>query len=235
GNLKGPFVAAEGTQLPFTPTAIYRNEEVSTSAQLNQYDVYYYNENTQTVWIYTKKAAGRITAVGPSASAPTTVTEAGTEYTIGTSSAASVLSSLNGGGVGQVVTLLLGMDDEVVRVLTSEQADQVFYGVVQTSSRSLIEDNGADVLQSVTVACTDGVIRTVQVDKSLNYPAGWLVEITVDENGENIRSIDEKHTSGAFNSGSTALGGTALAEDVEILDTTGEGMAGTIRPSRLSG
>ena len=234
-DVEGPFVADGSTQLPFEPEAVYRNDEVTNSASLHTYDVYYYSENARTVWIYTRKAAGRITAVAPSASAPTSVTVAGTEYTIGSSQAASALSSLNGGGVGQVVTLLLGMDDEVVRVLTGSEADQVFYGVVQDSSRSLIEDNGADVLQNVTVACTDGVTRTVQVDKSLNYPAGWLVEITVDENGENIRSIDEKHTSGAFNSGSTALGGTALAEDVEILDTTGEGMAGTIRPSRLSG
>ena len=234
-DVEGPFVADGSTQLPFEPEAVYRNDEVTNSASLHTYDVYYYNVNARTLWIYTTKAAGRITAVSPSASAPTSVTVAGTEYIIGSSQAASALSSLNGGGVGQVVTLLLGMDDEVVRVLTGSEADQVFYGVVQDSSRSLIEDNGADVLQNVTVACTDGVTRTVQVDKSLNYPAGWLVEITVDENGENIRSIDEKHTSGAFNSGSTALGGTALAEDVEILDTTGEGMAGTIRPSRLSG
>ena len=234
-DVEGPFVADGSTQLPFESEAVYRNDEVTNSASFHTYDVYYYNVNARTLWIYTTKAAGRITAVSPSASAPTSVTVAGTEYTIGSSQAASALSSLNGGGVGQVVTLLLGMDDEVVRVLTGSEADQVFYGVVQDSSRSLIEDNGADVLQNVTVACTDGVTRTVQVDKSLNYPAGWLVEITVDENGESIRSIDEKHTSGAFNSGSTALGGTALAEDVEILDTTGEGMAGTIRPSRLSG
>ena len=234
-DVEGPFVADDSTQLPFEPEAVYRNDEVTNSASLHTYDVYYYNVNARTLWIYTTKAAGRITAVSPSASAPTSVTVAGTEYTIGSSQAASALSSLNGGGVGQVVTLLLGMDDEVVRVLTGSEADQVFYGVVQDSSRSLIEDNGADMLQNVTVACTDGVTRTVQVDKSLNYPAGWLVEITVDENGESIRSIDEKHTSGAFNSGSTALGGTALAEDVEILDTTGEGMAGTIRSSRLSG
>ena len=234
-DVEGPFVADGSTQLPFEPEAVYRNDEVTNSASLHTYDVYYYNVNARTLWIYTTKAAGRITAVSPSAFAPTSVTVAGTEYTTGSSQAASALSSLNGGGVGQVVTLLLGMDDEVIRVLTGSEADEVFYGVVQDSSRSLIEDNGADVLQNVTVTCTDGVTRTVQVDKSLNYPAGWLVEITVDENGESVRSIDEKHTSGAFNSGSTALGGTALAEDVEILDTTGEGMAGTIRPSRLSG
>ena len=235
GNLEGPFVAGENARLPFTPAAVYRNDEAADSARLNQYDVYYYNENTGTLWIYTKKAAGRITAVGPSASAPATVTVAGTEYAIGTSAAASALSSLNGGGVGQVVTLLLGMDDEVVRVLTGDQADQVFYGVVQSSSRSLTENDGADVLQSVSVACSDGVVRTVSVDKSLNFPAGWLVEITVDENGEQVQSIGEQSISGTFNETGTALGGAALADHVEILDTTSEGVAGTIRPSRLAG
>ena len=234
-DVEGPFVSDGSTQLPFAPEAVYRNDEAAASAALSAYDVYYYSANARTLWIYTTKAAGRITAVSPSASAPTSVTVAGTEYTIGSPQAASALSSLNGGGVGQVVTLLLGMDDEVVRVLTGSEADQVFYGVVQASSRSLVEDNGADVLQNVTVACTDGVTRTVQVDKSLNYPAGWLVEISVDENGEHIQSIDEKHTSGTFSAGGDALGSTALAEDVEILDTTGEGMAGTIRPSRLAG
>ncbi len=28
--------------------------------------------------------------------------------------------------------------------------------------------------------CTDGITRTVNVDKSLNYPTGWLVEIKRD-------------------------------------------------------
>ena len=234
-KVEGPFVSDGNTQLPFAPEAVYRNEEAAASAELRQYDVYYYNENARTLWIYDVKAAGRITAVAPSAAAPTSVTVAGVEYAIGTSEAASALSSLNGGGVGQVVTLLLGMDDEVVRVLTGTQADQVFYGVVQSSARSLTETNGADVLQSVAVACTDGVTRTVNVDKSLSFPAGWLVEITVDENGESIRTLGEKQTAGTFSADGAALGDTPLAADVEILDTTGEGMAGTVRPSRLAG
>ena len=234
-KVEGPFVSDGNTQLPFAPEAVYRNEEAAASAELRQYDVYYYNENARTLWIYDVKAAGRITAVAPSAAAPASVTVAGVEYAIGTSEAASALSSLNGGGVGQVVTLLLGMDDEVVRVLTGTEADQVFYGVVQSSARSLTETNGADVLQSVTVACTDGVTRTVNVDKSLSFPAGWLVEITVDENGESIRTLGEKQTAGTFSADGAALGDTPLAADVEILDTTGEGMAGTVRPSRLAG
>ncbi len=69
-------------------------------------------------------------------------------------------------------------------MITGEEADSVFYGVVQSATRSLVEDNGADVLQKVSVMCTDGIIRTVNVDKSLNYPTGWLVEISVTPEGE---------------------------------------------------
>ena len=233
-NVKGPFVAGLGTQLPFAPTAVYRNDTVTTDATLNAYDVYYYNETAQTVWIYTRKAAGRITAVAPSANAPTSVTVAGTEYTIASSSVAAQLSALNGGGVGQVVTLLLGMNDEAVSVLTGDAANEVFYGVVQTTSRSLVENSGPDVQQTVAVACTDGVTRNVNVDKQFNYPAGKLVAITVDENGESIQSLETKSTSGTVNAEGTALGNTALASNVEILDTTSEGLAGAVRPSRLS-
>ena len=234
-SVEGPFVADGTTQLPFAPAAVYRNDTVATDAALNAYDVYYYSASARTVWIYSRKAAGRITAVSPSASAPTSVTVAGTSYTLASSAAASVLSSLNGGGVGQVVTLLLGMNNEAVAVLTGEEADSVFYGVVQTSSRSLTEENGADVLQSVQVACTDGVTRTVNVDKSLNFPAGWLVKITVNADGENVETLSGQSVSGTISADGTALGDAALASDVEILDTTAEGLAGTVSPSRLSG
>ena len=232
---KGPFVAEEGTQLPFTPVSVYRNDKVSASAELNKYDVYYYSESLQTVWIYTRRAAGRITAVSPSASAPTALTVAGSTYSLGSSAVASKISSLNGGGVGEVVTLLLGMDNEVADVITGEEADSVFYGVVQTATRSLVEDNGADVLQKISVMCTDGITRTVNIDKSLNYPTGWLVEISVTPEGEQVTAIKSKSVSGTINDTATVLGDYALADDVQILDTTSEGLAGTVRPSRIAG
>lgn len=232
---KGPFVAEEGTQLPFTPVSVYRNDKTSASAELNKYDVYYYSESLQTVWIYTRRAAGRITAVSPSASAPTALTVAGSTYSLGSAAVASKISTLNGGGVGEVVTLLLGMDNEVADVITGEEADSVFYGVVQTANRSLVEDNGADVLQKISVMCTDGIIRTVNIYKSLNYPTGWLVEISVTPEGEQVTAIESKSVSGTINETATALGDYALADDVQILDTTSEGLAGTVRPSRIAG
>ena len=225
-NVKGPFVADAATALPFAPAAIYRNDEVTTSAALSPYDVYYYNESARTLWIYNKRAAGRVTAVAPSASAPTSVTVAGVSYTIASPSVAYQLSSLSGGGVGQVVTLLLGMNDAAVSVLTGDEADAVFYGVVQSSSRTLVETNSAEVQQAVSIMCTDGTARTVNVNNKLNFPAGKLVEVRVDEGGESVQSISPRPVSGTIRADGTALGDTPFADNVQILDTTSEGVAG---------
>ena len=182
-NVKGPFVADASTVLPFAPAAIYRNDEVTTSAALSPYDVYYYNESARTVWLYNKRAAGRVTAVSPSASAPTSVTVAGVTYAIASPSVAYQLSSLSGGGVGQVVTLLLGMNDAAVSVLTGDAADAVFYGVVQSSSRTLVETNSAEVQQAVSIMCTDGTARTVTLDApgALTVPLRGLHSVTVED------------------------------------------------------
>ena len=230
-SLEGPFVASESTVLPFVPASVYRNDKVSGSAELNKYDVYYYSESLKTLWVYTRRAAGRITEVSPTASAPASITVAGTSYTLGSTAIASQVSSLNGGGVGQVVTLLLGMNNVAAGIITGEEADEVFYGVVQSSARNLIdEDNSADVLQTVKVLCTDGLAREVNVDKSLNFPTGWLVEVRVSPEGESVETIDERSVSGTVNENATALGDRALADDVQILDTSTGGVAGTVQP-----
>ena len=225
-SLKGPFIAAEGAVLPFEPLTVYRNDKASSSAQLDPYDVYYYSESLQSVWIYTRRAAGRITAVSPSASAPTSVTVAGVPYQIGSADVAAQISSLNGGGVGEVVTLLLGMNNVAAGIVTGAAADDVYYGVVSSASRSLVEENGADVLQTVSVVCTDGITRSVRVDKSMNFPKSWLVEVRVTPEGETVTGIANKSLSGKFDLENSMLGSTPLADDVEILDTTTGGGAG---------
>ena len=234
-SLKGPFVAAAGEVLPITPTTVYRNGELSSSPTLNINDVYYYSESLNSLWIYTTRAAGRITAVSPNAAAPTSVTVAGVTYQIGSTDVAYRISSLSGGGVGQVVTLLLGMENVVVGILTGEEVDQSYYGVVQSSSRSLITDNGADIMQTVKVLCTDGAVRSVRVNKNLNYPTGWLVSITSSPEGEVLDSIGEKKVTGAISAANRTLGEYKLADDLEILDTTPDGSGKTIRLDRLDG
>lgn len=184
-NLQGPFVADGSSPLPFQPTTVYRNGKASGSAVLNQYDVYYYNTGFGTLWIYTGRVSGKLTALSPSTTAPTSVTVAGNTYPL-TSSAAYKLSVLGGGAVGNMVTLLLGMDDKVVDVLTGAAVDTAYYGVVRSSEKILDDGETAAVRVRVDVVCTDGVTRTFTVEGSTVYTAGRLVCIQVNGDGMSV-------------------------------------------------
>lgn len=235
-NLSGPYVAQSGSvSLPFQPVTVYRNGAVSSSAALDQFDVYYYNQGSGTLWIYTDRVSGKITELSPNAASPTSVTVAGATYQIGSSAAAYQLSALSGGRTGNVVTLLLGMDGSVVDVITGDDVESVYYGMVESSEKVISGEGNATVQTNVTVICTDGTARTFTVDKAVDYPAGRLVTVNVSEGSVTVKTLSEKHTSGSVDSAATKLGSLSFAEDVEILDTSDEGSAAAVDVSRLSG
>lgn len=234
-NLQGPYVADGASALPFQPVTIYRDGKVSASSVLDQYDVYYYNTGLSTLWIYTDRVSGKLTALSPSTTAPTSVTVAGNTYPLGSSTAAYKLSVLGGGAVGDVVTLLLGMDGKVVDVLTGAAVDATYYGVVLSSEKILDGEETAAIRVRVDVVCTDGVTRTFTVEGSTAYSSGRLVCVQVTGDGVSVQSLSDKTTSGKVNSTATKLGTLAFAEDVEILDTSSTADTAVIDVQRLAG
>ncbi len=234
-NLSGPYIAESGEKLPFTPLTVYRNGKLSGSASLNLHDVYYYNAGLRTVWIYTERTSGKIMALLPSASAPASVNVAGVTYTIGSADATFALSSLGGGRVGGYVTLLLGMDDAVVGVLTGAEIDTFYYGVVKSCASTVSTESNAAVQTAVSVICTDNIERSFTVDKSVSFTEGRLVSVNVSGNGVSIKQLNENHLSARVNSTATKLGDYTFAPDVRILDTTKDGDTAAVEPSRLAG
>lgn len=234
-NLSGPYVAQNGETLPFTPGTVYLNGKAASSAVLSQYAVYYYSQGLDTAWIYTDRASGKITALSPSAAAPTAVTIAGCTYQIGTSTATYKLSALGGGRTGETVTLLLGMNGDVVDVLTGAQVDMFYYGVVRSSSKTVENDSSASVQTQVSITCTDGVNRTFATTQSTTYTAGDLVSVSVTDAGITIQRVSSKSTSGKVNQDGTKLGSLTLADGVEILDTASDGSAVSISAERIAG
>ena len=234
-SLSGPYIAQSGSTVPFTPLTVYRNGKASDSAALNQYDVYYYNEGLRTVWIYTERTSGKITALSPSATSPSSVTVSGVNYSIASADATYQLSALGGGSVGNYVTLLLNMDNAVVGVLSGAEADSIYYGVVQSSTKTVSSDDSASVQTEVSVFCTDGATRTFTVAKSTTYTAGKVVSVNVTESGVSISQLSDKTLSGKVNTAASKLGDYTLSENVKIIDTTTVGDAIAIEASRLAG
>ena len=243
-DTKGPYVAESGTlDLPFSTDSVtvYYNGSLSSLAAAEEYDVYYYNENLRTVWIYRSRVTGTLTAVSPSQAAPTAVTVAGGSYDIGTSSAAYKVSSQGNFSAGDVVTLLLGMNGEVVDVVSSvsSSSETSYYGVVVSSEKNASSSDtgsgGGTSEQVVTqVACSDGTVRTFYHSGSI-HAAGRLVRVVTEDGSTSVKTLTSKTLSGRVSSDGSRFAGYDLAEGVEILDTDSQGSYVRIYPSRLAG
>ena len=231
----GPFVAgASGANVPFDGSmTVYRDGALSTLGAIKQYDVYYYHTGLRTVWAYSDKAVGTITALSPSAATPTSVTLAGKTYSIGTSSAAYKLSSQGEFHVGDTATLLLGMNGEVVDVVSSASVSGEYYGVVLTSSNTT-SSSGSSVEVLTTVACTDGVERSFYHSGS-EYDTGDLVRVNISDSGTTVRGLSSRDITGKVSDDGESLGSTDFADGVQIIDVDGEGGWARIYPSRLAG
>lgn len=240
-DTKGPYVADNGggLTLPFTPTAVYVDGALSDQSQVKQYDVYYYNSGLRTVWVYTDRATGTLTDLSPSKTAPTSATVAGVTYSIGSSTASYKLSSQGQFSQGDVVTVLLGMDGDIVDVVSAQNSETTYYGVViastkAASSSSTSSSSTTSAQAQTQVACSDGTVRTFYHDGGAQS-VGKLVSVTVTQSGTQLSAISKRSLSGTVNSAGTRFAGYSFADGVEILDTDGDGGYARIYPSRLAG
>lgn len=240
-DTKGPYVADNGggLTLPFTPTAVYVDGALSDQSQVKQYDVYYYNAGLRTVWVYTDRATGTLTDLSPSKTAPTSATVAGVTYSIGSSTASYKLSSQGQFSQGDVVTVLLGMDGDIVDVVSAQNSETTYYGVViastkAASSSSTSSSSTTSAQAQTQVACSDGTVRTFYHSGGAQS-VGKLVSVAVTQSGTTLSAISKRSLSGTVNSAGTRFAGYSFADNVEILDTDGDGGYARIYPSRLAG
>lgn len=240
-DTKGPYVADNGggLTLPFTPTAVYVDGALSDQSQVKQYDVYYYNSGLRTVWVYTDRATGTLTDLSPSKTAPTSATVAGVTYSIGSSTASYKLSSQGQFSQGDVVTVLLGMDGDIVDVVSAQNSETTYYGVViastkAASSSSTSSSSTTSAQAQTQVACSDGTVRTFYHSGGAQS-VGKLVSVAVTQSGTTLSAIPRRSLSGTVNSAGTRFAGYSFADNVEILDTDGDGGYARIYPSRLAG
>jgi len=237
---KGPYTLTGGTiasKLPFTGNVtVYRNGLASTLAAAADYDVYYYNANIRTVWIYTDRVTGTYKSASPSTAAPTSVTVAGTSYSIETSAAAYKLSTQGTYKTGDQVTLLLGMNGGVADVCSPDEATGSYCGMVLSSSKESVTaaDGTVSVTNVASVICTDGAARSFETGSS-SFSAGALVQVDYSNTANPVSSLSSVSASGKVSSDGKTFGSLTFADDAEILDTDSYGGYVKIYPSRLAG
>lgn len=215
-NVNGPYVAETGTSLDFAPEQVFFNGKEVKSHVLAANEVYYYNKDSRTLWVYDKKDTGKLNAAQPAAM-PQTMVVGGNTYQIQSPDASYELSSYGSIRKGDQVTVLLGMDDMVAAVLTGDQVNTQFYGVVLANYRTT---DDAVPVNTMMVACTDGVTRTF-VAPTNKIEAGKIVSVTVDGGKVTVVPQSKRSIEGKVNKAGTVLGDHALAENVNIIDTEG--------------
>lgn len=121
---KGPFVL-EGDITDIVKDAekytVYRKNKSADISELQKYDVIYYSDTLKTLWAYSDSVTGTYDSSIVSGTLPTSVTVGGKNYSFENTEAAKSMSVYGKYSPDDAVTLLLGRDGSIVRVLDASE------------------------------------------------------------------------------------------------------------------
>ncbi|MGN1097596.1 MAG: hypothetical protein ACI4SS_01725, partial [Clostridia bacterium] len=203
--------------VPFDITAdtrIIRDGKDNTLGSIKEYDVLYYDENSDILYSYCDKASGIYEDAYPSKAYPSSVKVSGTVYEIESLYAQSLLNESSGSfRYDEYITLLLGRDGRVAGVV-GENAEKPVYGILLSCDKRT--DDGTSYYYATFLTSEDKTTE-YKTDKDygkyrgrvfkLEFSGGILVPVLQNEN---------KKISGTV--GSDSIAGYKLAEDCLIVD-----------------
>lgn len=218
-NTQGPFLVGN-YDLPedvYQVDTVYKNDKLSTNASFEKYDVCYYNEKLDTVWIYDEKVTGRLISID-SLHSPSVINVSGNDYVL-ESSAVKYKFSLSGSiEEGDIITLLLGQNGEVADVMEASITDSTLVGVVLENGVKEFPDgtNSTTYSRYVTLVTTAGDVVTI--DTSGTYSPGRMIQVSYQNGEQTIRSLTDKKLEATVSSNGLEIGSYKLADNVEIIE-----------------
>lgn len=238
GTLKGPYVVGENGEMndlkisKDSSRVFYENSEIDSSS-IAPNDVYYYSEALNTVWIYRNTVSGTIEEITTSSS-PVSVTISGKTYKITSSQASFDLSSFGKFNVGDKVTLLLGMDNDVAYVKSAGELSGTIYGIITAKGEKIFTDKYGDnyTAKYITVSDTTGTSRTYEYGNN-SFSVGDVVRVSVGKTIQ-ISLINEQLGRSEIVKLISAIKNGDFTENCEIIDVQGTSVM-KVLPSRISG
>ncbi len=139
-EMTGPYVIESGISdlpLDISGFTVYKDDTTKTPNDIQKYDVVYYSEDLRAVWVYNDSVTGVFESAVLSGSLPTSVNVGGKNYTFEESSAAKSMSVYGEFSKNDVVTLLLGKNGGIVKVVDAalhyDIDDDNFLSVVEST------------------------------------------------------------------------------------------------------
>lgn len=245
-TIDGPVLAMHGwsSSLPvdLTTASIYRNEKIGSIQDISYYDVLYYSENLNAVWVYDNKVTGKITDISPNRVSPESVTVAGNTYTLGSQEAVRLFSLQGQYGLNETVTLFLGMNDEVVSAKSASEYNASVYGVVlETGTRSNTSKASEAILEDYLVLMDiNGRKSTYTYSAEADsIEENDVIELSYTSHGTQkiaavSEAVDYKLNGETVNAAGTKVGAYKISPSAAIIDIYNKEYE-TLLPEELGG
>jgi len=241
-NIEGPVIADGNWKQEISFNTVnatyYKNGIKCTYTDIEDYDVLYYSETFKTIWAYDDRVTGTVESINPDYLSPVSVTVAGNTYTLGTSDAALEFSSVGDVKEGDIITLLLGKDNEVAAVLNVDELNTTITGVVLSVGTHLVENADGDYESMAYATFVDASGNEYNQDYDedvLTFVEDEIIRISYKDGTATVSKVTvDSISDNVFNADASKFGNTDLAANVKILDLK-NGVYMSLYPTRLAG
>lgn len=240
-TLKGPYIAKsngkllDDTKIILENAVVYKNNKQAEASDIKAFNVYYYSQTLNTVWVYDKTVSGTLESVSPSAMSPTSVTVSGNTYTLETSKAKYDFSTLGTYVVGDRVTLLLGKDGNVAGVTDTLQSSDTVYGVVIANGDKKYTDANGKSYTADTVSVFTTAGETFTYESSSTAAVGRAVKVSVSETKVSVSTLSSPKNASAAAEVINAVKYGKFANNCEIIEYYNSNLYSSVFESRISG
>lgn len=255
GNMEGPIKVTDSNWLSSFAsngsTTIMRGGTKVSASDIQINDIIYYSEDLNMVLAYTDKVTGVYEKASPTKDSPIRVTVSGKEYGVESVEAFNDLSSSGSFKYGDTLTLLLGRTGEIAGIAgggmsantSANQAIASGVGFVIEAGKKEFTNPDNTVYSSyyAKIVTADGNVHEYASSNDCASLVCSVANVSFKNGKASITKYrGSSSVSGAVNVSKGQIGGTPLADDVKIIDTSGEYYDSTpsycrIYPQRIDG
>lgn len=199
---------------------MFKNGVAATAADLRQWDVATWDPGTRVLQVSDLKLTGVYENASPSPAAPITITVMGKDFPV-LSSARNDLSSFK---VGDRITLLLTVDNQVAGVVSADTVRGEAVGIASVSDKS------------ATVKLLQGGLEVSgEISGSAERYDNQLVTVTSSAIGRlSLNLVSGSAVRGALDVAQRKLGDREIAENVVVYDRVQDGKAVEVKYDSLT-
>ncbi len=204
---------------------VIKDGYAASIADAKLYDVVYYLEDSNTIYLYSDKVSGIYNEAYPNKANVTRVEISGTTVDLETQTAAYKLGEKSGSyKLGSRITALLGMDGKVVDVVDLNSSDAANYGILLSYSTEMSAnaDESGKQYNYITVINGEGNTMKYKTKADLSQRIGDVGRILFDKDGyASFGTLAAGSSiSGVIDKNNRKIGNRWLTSDCVIIERT---------------